>query len=146
MDKDFDKSLGFIIHDVTRLLRFEFDRQAQALGLTRAQWSVLTHLQRRQGVQQVDLAHAMDIKPITLARHLDRLEKNGWIRRENDTTDRRAKRLYLTDKASPMIRSLKKVGKAVRKKALQGISEKEQEHFMATLLCMRGNLGDNRQN
>jgi MarR family transcriptional regulator for hemolysin len=37
MDKDFDNSLGFVIHDVTRLLRWEFDLRAQELSLTRAQ-------------------------------------------------------------------------------------------------------------
>lgn len=141
MDKELDTSFGFVIHDVTRLLRWEFDRQAHALGLTRAQWSVLAHLQRQQGVQQKDLARTMDIKPITLARHLDRLEKDGWLRREDDTSDRRAKRLYLTDKAAPMIRALKNVGKKVRSHALQGISDKDLAHFMDTLFRIRGNLG-----
>jgi len=84
MDKDFDNSLGFVVHDVPCLLRWEFDLRAQELGLTRAQWSVLTHLQRLPGVQQVDLARAMDIKPSTLARHLDKLEAKGRICREND--------------------------------------------------------------
>jgi DNA-binding MarR family transcriptional regulator len=140
MDKDFDNSLGFVIHDVSRLLRLEFDRQAHALGLTRAQWSVLAHLQRQEGVQQVDLAHTMDIAPITLARHLDRLEQDGWLKREDDTSDRRAKRVYLTAKAAPMIKSLKQVGKKVRKKALLGIDEHEFNTFMELLFRMRGNL------
>lgn len=140
MGKQLDNSLGFVIHDVARLLRLEFDRQARGLGLTRAQWSVLANLQRQQGVQQKDLAKLMDIKPITLARHLDRLEKDGWLRRENDADDRRAKRLYLTQKADPMIRSLKNVGKKVRKKALQGISEQDQNQFMEILFSLRSNL------
>lgn len=145
MDKDLDNSLGFVIHDVSRLLRWEFDRQAAKLGLTRAQWSVLAHLQRQQGVQQVELAQAMDIKPITLARHLDRLEKDGWIRREDCARDRRAKRLYLTEKASPMIKSLKQVGKGVRMQALAGFNEDEFNTFMDLLFRMRGNLGYGRQ-
>ncbi len=37
MNKHFDKSLGFAIHDVARLLRWSFDRQSASLGLTRAQ-------------------------------------------------------------------------------------------------------------
>jgi len=145
MDTELDNSFGFIIHDVTRLLRWEFDRQAQDLGLTRAQWSVLAHLQRNQGVQQKDLALAMDIKPITLARHLDRLEQDGWITRKDDAADRRAKRLHLTEKAKPMIRSLKNVGKQVRKKALQGISEQDLEQFMSILFNIRSNLGQSPQ-
>ncbi|MGA0934899.1 MAG: MarR family winged helix-turn-helix transcriptional regulator [Pseudohongiellaceae bacterium] len=141
MDKDFDNSLGFVVHDVPCLLRWEFDLRAQELGLTRAQWSVLTHLQRLPGVQQVDLARVMDIKPITLARHLDKLEAKGRICRENDAQDRRAKRLHLTRKATLMIRSLKQVGKQVRKLALKNVSEAEFNTFMDLLFRMRANLG-----
>jgi len=141
LDKDFDNSLGFLVHDVTRLLRWEFDLRAQELSLTRAQWSVLTHLQRLPGVQQVDLARVMDIKPITLARHLDKLEAKGRICRENDAQDRRAKRLHLTRKATLMIRSLKQVGKQVRKLALKNVSEAEFNTFMDLLFRMRANLG-----
>jgi len=91
-------------------------------------------------VQQVDLARAMDIKPITLARHLDKLEAKGRICRENDAQDRRAKRLHLTLKATLMIRSLKQVGKQVRKLALKNVSEAEFNTFMDLLFRMRANL------
>ena len=96
-------------------------------------------------MQQVDLARVMDIKPITLARHLDKLEAKGRICRENDAQDRRAKRLHLTRKATPMIRSLKQVGKQVgkqvRKLALKNVSEAEFNTFMDLLFRMRANLG-----
>lgn len=144
MENDLDRSLGFVIHDVTRLLRFEFDRQSQGLGLTRAQWSVLAHLERQQGVQQKDLAQVMDIKPITLARHLDRLEQNDWIERRDDLKDRRAKRVYLTFKTNPMIKLLREVGVKVRKQALQGFNSKEQAVLMEMLIKMRENLVVNR--
>ena len=91
-------------------------------------------------MQQVDLARAMDIKPITLARHLDKLEAKGRICRENDAQDRRAKRLHLTLKATLMIRSLKQVGKQVRKLALKNVSEAEFNTFMDLLFRMRANL------
>jgi len=82
----------------------------------------------------------MDIKPITLARHLDKLEAKGRICRENDAQDRRAKRLHLTLKATPMIRSLKHVGRQVRKLALKNVSEAEFNTFMDLLFRMRANL------
>ena len=82
----------------------------------------------------------MDIKPITLARHLDKLEAKGRICRENDAQDRRAKRLHLTRKATLMIRSLKQVGKQVRKLALKNVSEAEFNTFMDLLFRMRANL------
>src|SRR5690606_19242872 len=76
-----DTSLGFPLNDVTRLLRCTFDRQSLEIGLTRAQWLVLVHLSRRNGVQPNVLAKVMEITPITLGRHLDRLENDNWIER-----------------------------------------------------------------
>jgi len=140
MKKNFDKSLGFAIHDVARLLRWSFDRQSAHLGLTRAQWSVLAHLSRSNGVQQKTLAQVMDITPITLARHLDRLEVDAWIERHDDPDDRRAKRVFLNAKARPMLDALSSLSQKVRATALQGISPEEEEHFMDVLLRIRENL------
>jgi DNA-binding MarR family transcriptional regulator len=140
MNKNFDKSLGFAIHDVARLLRFSFDRQASTTGLTRAQWAVLAHLHRSNGVQQKTLARLMDITPITLARHLDRLEVDAWIERRDDPEDRRAKRVYLNPKAGPMLETLSVLGQGIRAQAMAGISSQDEDRFMQVLLQIRDNL------
>ena len=133
-------SFGFALHDVARLLRWTFDRQSQSLGLTRAQWSVLAHLYRGEGLHQQTLARLMDIAPITLARQLDRLEADNWIERRDDPGDRRAKLIYLTQKSKPMIEKLSTLGKKVREQALAGISSADRKAFMTTLLKIRANL------
>ena len=83
-----DENLGILVHDVARLLRYNFDSRATNLGLTRSRWSVLSSLSRNDGIQQQELAKLMDIKPITLTRHLDRLQTDGLIERRNDPKDR----------------------------------------------------------
>jgi DNA-binding MarR family transcriptional regulator len=142
MKRDLYSSVGFIIHDVARQMRWSFDRQSQGLGLTRAQWVVLAHLKRSDGVQQKTLAELMDVKPITLARHIDRLEMDGLVRREDDPHDRRAKRVFLTGKAAPMMASLQKLGQKVRKQAMQGITPKEEQQLIEILLRIRNNLSE----
>ncbi len=142
MKKNFDKSFGFAIHDVARLLRWSFDLQSQELGLTRAQWSVLAHLYRRDGIQQKTLAKIMEIKPISLTRQLDRLEVNSWIERRDDPSDRRAKNIYLTPKAKPMLKKLTKLGQQVQENALQGISAQERDNLISVLAKIRENLTD----
>lgn len=140
MNNNFAKSFSFAIHDVARLLRVSFDRQAATTGLTRAQWSVLAHLHRSDGVQQKTLAKVMDITPITLARHLDRLEVDAWIERRDDPDDRRAKRVFLNPNAGPMIQMLSVLGQKVRTQAMTGISAQDEEIFMQVLLQIRANL------
>lgn len=143
MKSNLNSSIGFLIHDVARMMRWNFDRQAQGLGLTRAQWSVLAHLKRNNGAQQKVLAELMDVKPITLARHIDRLEQQGWVQRRDDPDDRRSKRLYLLPRAEPQLKLMQNLGQKVRKQALAGISEQE-EHLLTELLTrIRDNLSTN---
>ena len=71
--------------------------------MTRAQWAVLLRLERHEGLKQSDLAEILDIQPITLTRLVDRLCDNGLIERRADPNDRRAKRLYLTPAARPLL-------------------------------------------
>src|SRR5688572_3998508 len=102
----FENSLGFILSDISRLARKEFDRRVRDLRVTRAQWLVLLHLARRPGCTQSDLAEAMQMQKITVGRHVDRLVRAGWIARRDHTEDARAYHLYLSRKAEPVIAQL----------------------------------------
>ena len=97
------RDLGFALHDVARLLRTYSNQRARELGTTRAQWAVLSRLQRCEGAKQNELAEALDLAPITLGRLIDKLTAAGLVERRDDATDRRANRLYLTDKAAARV-------------------------------------------
>ncbi len=142
MKKSAKPTWGFLIHDVARLARWNFDRQSQGMGLTRAQWSVLAHLNRSNGTQQNVLAQLMDIKPVTLGRHIDRLEDKGWVERRDDPSDRRVKRVFLTGKAAPILDAMEEVAQEVRRQAMQGINREEENRLIAILTRMRDNLSD----
>lgn len=137
-----EKSIGFVLHDTARLMRWNFERRAQTIGLTRAQWSVLAYLKRSNGLRQNELAELLEIRPITLVRLLDRLEKNMWIERRDDPNDRRAKQVFLTEKVQPIVNQMHEIALSVRAEALSGLSEPEQEEFLRMLLLLRGNLSN----
>ena len=103
MEDQQGESLGFLLNDMSRIMRKRFDRRARDLGLTRAQWRVLTRLRMRQGINQTTLADWLEVEPITLARHIDRLEEKGWVERRSDPNDRRAWLLYLDDSVRPIL-------------------------------------------
>ena len=91
-----DEYIGVVISDVARLLRTEFDRRVRRLGITRAQWLVLTRLHRRPGASHSELAEMMEVEKATAGRMIDRLVANGWVERRTQADDRRVKRVYLT--------------------------------------------------
>ncbi len=140
--EDLDRTLGFVLHDVARLLRKRFDQRARGLGLTRSQWSVLAHLARHEGINQTALAEILEVEPITLARMVDRLETAGWIQRRNDPRDRRARLLFLTEKAHPMLAEMWVLGRQNREEAMAGLSQDCRNRLIETLLLIKANLSD----
>ncbi len=88
---------------LARLIRTEADRRARAHGMTRAQWTILTKLERHPGLLQKELAEVLEVEPITVARLIDRLEARGMVERRADPGDRRCWRLHLTEAARPLM-------------------------------------------
>ncbi len=138
--EDLSRNFGFLLNDVARLMRTAYDRRIRKLGLTRAQWWVLTHLYRSNGVSQTELAETLEIEKPTLGRLLDRLEAKGWVRREHDAKDRRVWRVHLTDEVAPALRTMRAIAKELRRDALTGIGAAERERFVDTLLAIKENL------
>lgn len=139
-DENLDRSLGFLLNDVSRLLRSRFDRQARTLGLTRAQWRVMMFLRRHEGARQSELASLLEVENVTLGRHIDRLEDSGWVERRRDPTDRRAWRLFLAQKSRPILDKLALVLIETRETALDGFSAAERDVLVETLLRIKTNL------
>jgi len=138
--EDLSRNFGFILHDVARLLRTTFDRRVRELGLTRSQWWVLNHLFRNNGVTQSELAEILEVEKPTLGRLLDRLEQKGWVRREADANDRRAKRVFLTQEVEPAIKTMRAAAAEMRRDAVAGLSAEQQERFVDLLLIIKANL------
>jgi DNA-binding MarR family transcriptional regulator len=137
-----ERSLGFLLHDVSRLLRKRFDRRARTIGLTRAQWSVLAHLSRNEGINQAALADILEIEPITLVHQLDKLEAAAWIERRLDAADRRVRLLFITATGRKILEKMQVLGAETRAEALAGIPAAEHEALIETLLKVKGNLSE----
>lgn len=135
-----DTTVGLGLHDVARMMRRDFDRRAREQGLTRARWQVLWNLTRREGIHQAALAEILDVAPISLSRQLERLEEEGLVERRADPTDRRRRRVYLTDRAAPALAGLRELAMATRRQALAGIGADDIETFTRVLERMRANL------
>lgn len=135
-----EKTLGFLLHDVARLLRTRFEQNARGLRLTRSQWQVLAQLARNEGIHQGALAALLEIEPITLTRILDKLEALGLVERRPHARDRRVWQLHLTPKAGPLLEDMKQIGAVTREEALQGISKADRVRLIRILTDMKSNL------
>jgi MarR family transcriptional regulator for hemolysin len=135
-----NRELAFSINDVARLLRTYADHKASQFGMSRAKWAVLARLDRFEGLKQSELAEMLDLQPITLTRLLDGLSDNGLIERRADPDDRRAKRLFLTPAARPLLARLTELGEGLMETALAGLGPAEVAALRGSLLIIKENL------
>jgi DNA-binding MarR family transcriptional regulator len=135
-------TLGFLISDVSRLMRRRFDERARLMGVTRTQWRTLTTLARHEGLNQGSLADLLEVEPITLCRMIDRLEEAGLVERRRDPGDRRAWLIYLTAKAGPILTQIRALADSMFEQALYGLGDAEREQMAAALIRIRNNLND----
>lgn len=133
-------SLGFLVVDVSRLLRRSFQQRLESSSLSQAQARALVYVSRNEGLRQVELAEMLEVQPITLARLIDQLAEQGLVERRTDATDRRAYRLHLTPAATPHLAAIEQVAASIRADALRGLNEHESEIVLSALRRMRDNL------
>lgn len=134
-------SIIFDIMETARQVRRSFDRRAAESGATPSQWRVLVKLARLgDGQRQVDLAEGLDVEPITLCRMVDRLEQAELVERRRDEQDRRAWRIFLTPRASPVVDALQSLGDLFHEDALEGVTQDDAQVTMKVLGQIRNNL------
>jgi DNA-binding MarR family transcriptional regulator len=134
--------LGHLLHETTQLWRRRCERAVRARlpGMTYARCAVLLKLEQSKGLNQVTLAHILDVTPVTLVRLLDRLETASLVLRLPDPHDRRAYLLTPTAKARPLIACIHDIIRTIQSEAWFGLSDTETNQ-LHTLLCrIRSNL------
>src|SRR5438067_9914353 len=139
---DRERNFGFLANAVARLLGRRFDQNGRRLGLTRAQCRTLGYLTRNEGINQAGLADLLEIRPMTLVRQIDRMEEAGWIERRPDPADRRARRLYLTAKAWPVLGRILSVATETRDEALARLSPAEADQLLDLLTRVHATMSD----
>ena len=133
-------SFGFLVTDVTRLMRKVFDCRAARFGLTRAQWRALKRVSHGPGITQNELAEFLEMEPIAVGRVIDRLQKADFIERRADPQDRRVWRLHITEKAHDVVDDMELISAELFKQAQRGIAAADMKIMLDVFTRMKQNL------
>jgi len=136
---------GYRLADNSRQLRRLFDDRVRGIGLTGPQARLLLALERHPDQNQAFYAERLEIEPITLTRIVDRLEDAGWIERQADPADRRARILHLTDKSRGIVSRLRMSVEGLTEDMLEGFAPDERAVFAQMLDRIAANLLAARQ-
>ena len=141
-ESEVGRAFGFLVHDVSRLIKRRFDRRARQTGLpiTRRQAAVVLYVARNEGVSQTEVATWLDMEPIALVRMLDKLNEEGLVERRAHPTDRRVRTLWLTPAAQPVVTQILAINKAIREEAFAGMPAHARDTVIDILDGIKGNL------
>jgi MarR family transcriptional regulator, transcriptional regulator for hemolysin len=136
------QNFGFLVHDVSRLIKRRFDRKARQTGLpiTRRQAAVVLYIARNEGVSQTEVATWLDLEPIALVRMLDKLHEEGLVERRAHPTDRRVRTLWLTPAAAPVVTQILSINKGIREESFAGMPTQARDTVIHILDAVKGNL------
>ncbi len=139
-------SLGFLIGDLSRLMRGTFEREIEKarVPVTTSEARVLVHMARCGATRQNVLAENLGLAPMSVTSYLDNLERAGFIMRAADPADRRAKIVTLTDSAQELLERIAVAGQQARAQATAGMSAEQVAAFKSAAIAIRKNLETER--
>jgi MarR family transcriptional regulator, transcriptional regulator for hemolysin len=141
------RAFGFLVHDISRLIKRRFDRRARQIGLpiTRQQAAVVLNIAGNEGVSQAEVATWLGIEPIALVRMLDKLHEEGLVERRPHPTDRRVRTLWLTSAGRPVVAQILSINKTIREEAFAGMAANARETVIDILDGIKDNLAFREQ-
>jgi DNA-binding MarR family transcriptional regulator len=135
-------SLGYQIALLNRL----YDRRLQdvlgELGVAPGQFAPLVMLFEQDGLTQAELCRRINVEQPTMANTLDRMERDGLIKRQPDPKDRRRATVHLTERANGMRATVMDRARQVSGQAVHRFTVAEQEQLFAMLGRIAENLKD----
>jgi len=136
------RAFGFLVHDVSRLIKRRFERRARQMGLpvTRQQAAVVLNIAANEGVSQAEVAAWLGIEPIALVRMLDKLHEEGLVERRAHPTDRRIRTLWLTPAARPVVTQILAINEKIRNEAFAGMPAHARDTVIDILDHIKDNL------
>ena len=135
------REIGLKLNVLARLLRNRFDRQVSDLNVTRSQWTMIVVVARNPGATQRVIAEALEMSEASAGRLIDRLCADGLLERQERYDDRRARAVYLTKAAEPLLDKLGELAREGEQRIFRGFSDDELEAFKGYLDRIYNNVG-----
>jgi MarR family transcriptional regulator, transcriptional regulator for hemolysin len=136
---DLEERFSTALHSTARAWRQTVDRRLKYLGVSQASWmTIAVAAKANQPLSQSELADRLAVEGATMVAMVDRLVKAGLVKREPSTTDRRVKRVVVTEAGYRLFDTVKTEAAAVRKELLSKMDPKKLEAATDVLEALQG--------
>jgi DNA-binding MarR family transcriptional regulator len=137
-----DDSMGYKLFQASRLMNSRLNQnfRLHEYTITYEQWQVLSRLYEEDGLTQNQLAMTIERDQGSISRLIDNMIKRGLVGRISDDTDRRIKRVFLTEESHRIQEELEEIAVKTISQATRNMSEKELKTCLNILDQIRENL------
>lgn len=133
---------GFLLRRAHQISGALFEDACHDLGLTPAQFGVLTVLQAHPGLGQSDLARALGFDKVTVLRVLRGLQARGLLERTPALAGRRSVSVCLTAPGEALLRQAQKPAEKAYRRLMAPLDRQQQDQLIALLQLLTGELED----
>ncbi len=139
-----EESLGYLVNYLAKLFVQLQTTYLAPYGVYPGQGAVLLFLWVQDGLTQRELSRQVTIDEASMVRSIDRMERNGLVRRVRNDHDRRQINIFLTDKGRALRDQLVPGALAGNAVATRGFTESEQHQMSALLHRMIASLQEHQ--
>jgi DNA-binding MarR family transcriptional regulator len=124
---------GFLIRRLHQIHLALFAEECAEFGVTPVQYSVMSVVDARPGLEQVRLAHEVGIDRATLASVVALLERRGLVRRTASRLDRRLKQVGLTELGRQRLGRMAEAARHAHERTVAALPAAERAIFLRSL-------------
>lgn len=133
-------TIGYDICLIARKIHQNLTVKFKEFDITPEQWVILKELSKEDKISQNELSLRVEKDKNNIKAIIDKLEKKGYLIRQENLNDKRAFLISLTDKAYPLINQLKDIDNEFNNEFSKNIKEKDIEVFKILLTKLKENL------
>ncbi len=133
----------YLMNRIMRRYNANMRDEMAALGLSTAKMRALSVLSVMDGLQMTELGVYAITEQSTLSRAVDAMTTDGLVRKETDTKDNRASRIFLTDTGRAAFERLWPHMSDSHERMFDGIEPDERRVLIGTLQKMLSNIRQN---
>lgn len=133
---------GFLLRRAHQISTAVFEDECRNVGLTPAQFGVLTVLQASPGLDQSSLARALGFDKVTVLRVLRGLEARGLAHRTRALGDKRSLSLALSPEGEKLLKQSQKPAERAYNRLMMPLSQEQQAQLLLLLMALTQGLED----
>jgi DNA-binding MarR family transcriptional regulator len=134
------ESIGHLASQMCRLEHARMHELLEDLGLYRGQYRLLRALWAQDGLTHTELAEQSHVRPATITKTTQRMDKAGLVQRRHDAEDQRVSRVYLTEAGRAVREGVEQTWRRLEEEMFAGFTMEERVLLRRFFLQIRENL------